>query len=213
MAGKLIPGRPGEFLLYQTEDGRTRVEVRVEHETVWLTQKQMAELFQKDVRTVSEHIGNIFEEAELQPDSVVRNFRITAADGKQYDTRHYSLDVIISVGYRVKSLRGTQFRIWATQRLREYIVKGFTMDDERLKASAGGNYFEELLNRIRDIRSSERMFWRPAAEGRCRNRQELPEPGRAARVELDRRGLPRLCRAAGGQPQADEDGRLDREAR
>ena len=160
MAGGLIPGNPGEFLLYQTEDGRTRVEVRVEHETVWLTQKQMAELFQKDVRTVSEHIGNIIEEAELQPDSVIRNVRITAADGKQYDTQHYSLDVIISVGYRVKSLRGTQFRIWATQRLREFIVKGFTMDDERLKAAGGGNYFEELLNRIRDIRSSERVFWR-----------------------------------------------------
>ena len=160
MAGELIPGNPGEFLLYQTEDGRTRVEVRMEQETVWLTQKQMAELFQKDVRTVSEHIGNIFEEAELQPDSVIRNFRITATDGKQYDTQHYSLDVIISVGYRVKSLRGTQFRIWATQRLREYIVKGFTMDDERLKAAGGGNYFEELLNRIRDIRSSERVFWR-----------------------------------------------------
>ena len=160
MAGELIPGNPGEFLLYQTEDGRTRVEVRMEQETVWLTQKQMAELFQKDVRTVSEHIGNIFEEAELQPDSVIRNFRITASDGKQYETQHYSLDVIISVGYRVKSLRGTQFRIWATQRLREYIVKGFTMDDERLKAAGGGKYFDELLNRIRDIRSSERVFWR-----------------------------------------------------
>ena len=160
MAGELIPGNPGEFLLYQTEDGRTRVEVRVEQETVWLTQKQMAELFQKDVRTVNEHIGNLFEEAELRPDSVIRNFRITAADGKLYDTQHYSLDVIISVGYRVKSLRGTQFRVWATQRLREYIVKGFTKDDERLKASGGGNYFDELLNRIRDIRSSERVFWR-----------------------------------------------------
>ena len=160
MAGELVSGNPGEFLLYQTEDGRTRVEVRMEQETVWLTQKQMAELFQKDVRTVSEHIGNIFEEAELQPDSVIRNFRITASDGKQYETQHYSLDVIISVGYRVKSLRGTQFRIWATQRLREYIVKGFTMDDERLKAAGGGKYFDELLNRIRDIRSSERVFWR-----------------------------------------------------
>jgi hypothetical protein len=160
MASELISGNPGEFLIYQTEDGRTRVQVRVEQETVWLTQKQMAELFQKDVRTVSEHIGNLFEEAELQPDSVVRNFRITASDGKQYDTRHYNLDVIISVGYRVKSLRGTQFRIWATQRLREYIVKGFTMDDERLKAAGGGDYFAELLERIRDIRSSERVFWR-----------------------------------------------------
>jgi hypothetical protein len=160
MADESIPGNPGDFLIYQTADGRTRVQVRIEQETVWLTQKQMAELFQKDVRTVSEHIGNIFEEVELQPDSVVRNFRITAADGKQYDTRHYNLDVIISVGYRVKSLRGTQFRIWATQRLHEYIVKGFTMDDERLKAAGGGDYFDELLERIRDIRSSERVFWR-----------------------------------------------------
>jgi hypothetical protein len=120
----------------------------------------MAELFQKDVRTISEHIRNIFDEGELPQSSVVRNFRITAADGKQYDTQHYNLDVIISVGYRVKSLRGTQFRIWATQRLREYIVKGFTMDDDRLKRAGGGRYFEELLARIRDIRSSERVFWR-----------------------------------------------------
>ena len=159
MANELVPGNPGEFLIYQTEDGRTRVQVRIEEETVWLTQKQMAELFQKDVRTISEHIRNIFEEGELQPGSVIRNFRITATDSKQYDTQHYNLDVIISVGYRVKSLRGTQFRIWATQRLREYIVKGFTMDDERLKAAGGGDYFEELLDRIRDIRSSERVFW------------------------------------------------------
>jgi len=160
MAGDLVPSDAGEFLLYQTEDGKTHVQVRFEGETVWLPQKAMAELFQKDVRTISEHIRNIFEEGELQPDPVVRNFRTTAADHKQYDTQHYSLDVIISVGYRVKSLRGTQFRIWATQRLREYIVKGFTMDDERLKLAGGGNYFDELLDRIRDIRSSERVFWR-----------------------------------------------------
>jgi len=160
MAGDLLPSDAGDFLFYQTEDGQTRVQVRVAGETVWLSQKAMAELFQKDVRTISEHIRNIFEEGELRPDPVVRNFRITAADNKQYDTRHYNLDVIISVGYRVKSLRGTQFRIWATQRLREYIVKGFTMDDERLKAAGGGNYFDELLARIRDIRSSERVFWR-----------------------------------------------------
>ena len=120
----------------------------------------MAELFQKDVRTINEHIQNIFEERELSPDAVIRKFRITAADGKSYETQHYNLDVIISVGYRVKSHRGTQFRIWATQRLREYIVKGFALDDERFKQAGGGNYFDELLARIRDIRSSEKEFWR-----------------------------------------------------
>lgn len=149
-----------ELLIYQTEDGRTRIQVRLEDETVWLTQKLMAELFQKDVRTINEHIQNIFAEGELTPESVIRNFRITAADGKTYNTQHYNLDVVISVGYRVKSHRGTQFRIWATQRLREYIVKGFTLDDERLKQAGGGNYFDELLARIRDIRSSEKVFWR-----------------------------------------------------
>jgi hypothetical protein len=151
---------PGEFIFYQAEDGQTRIEVRILDETVWLTQKAMAELFQKDIRTINEHIRNLFEEGELREDSVIRNFRITASDGKVYDTQHYNLDVIISVGYRVKSLRGTQFRIWATQRLREYIIKGFTMDDERLKRDGRGGYFEELLARIRDIRSSERVFWR-----------------------------------------------------
>lgn len=145
------------FLFYQTEDGKTRIDVRVEGETVWLSQKLMAELFQKDVRTINEHIQNIFEEAELQTDAVIRKFRITAADGKSYETQFYNLDVIISVGYRVKSNRGTQFRIWATRTLREYIVKGFALDDQRLKQSPG--YFEELLARIRDIRSSERMFY------------------------------------------------------
>ena len=163
----LIPSTPapgGEFLLYQTEDGRTRLEVRLLDETVWLTQKLMAELFQKDVRTINEHIQNTFKEGELAEASVVRKFRITAADGKGYETAHYNLDVTISVGYRVKSQRGTQFRIWATQRLREYIVKGFTMDDERLKRRGGGNYFEELLARIRDIRSSEKVFWRKVLE-------------------------------------------------
>ena len=149
-----------EFLLYQTEDGQTRLEVRLQEETVWLTQKRMAELFQKSVRTINEHIQNIFEEGELSPESVIRNFRITAEDRKQYNTQHYNLDVIISVGYRVKSHRGTQFRIWATQRLREYIIKGFAMDDDRLKRAGGGNYFDELLARIRDIRSAEKVFWR-----------------------------------------------------
>lgn len=150
----------GELLLYQTEDGKTRIEVKLQDESVWLTQKLMAELFQKDVRTINEHIKNIFEEGELEPEPVIRKFRITAADSKTYDTAHYNLDVIISVGYRVKSQRGTQFRIWATQRLREYIIKGFTLDDERLKEAGGRNYFDELLARIRDIRSSEKVFWR-----------------------------------------------------
>ncbi|MEI7436869.1 MAG: virulence RhuM family protein [bacterium] len=151
-----------EIVLYQTEDGRTRIQCRFEGETIWLTQKLMAELFQKDVRTINEHIQNVFEEGELPSDSVIRKFRITAADGKIYETQHYNLDVIISVGYRVKSQRGTQFRIWATQRLREYLVKGFTMDDERLKNPPGKghiDYFDELIERIRDIRSSERRVY------------------------------------------------------
>ena len=151
-----------ELILYHTEDGRTRVEVRLHDETVWLTQKLMAELFETSVPNVSMHIRNIFREGELHEDSVVQEFLTTAADGKNYTTRHYNLDVIISVGYRVKSLRGTQFRTWATQRLREYIVKGFTMDDERLKNPPGRghtDYFDELLERIRDIRSSERRFY------------------------------------------------------
>jgi hypothetical protein len=154
------PPEPAEILLYQTGDGQTHLEVRLQEETVWLTQKRMAELFQKNVRTINEHIHNIFAEGELAPESVIRKFRITADDGKSYDTQHYNLYVIISVGYRVKSHRGTQFRIWATQRLREYIIKGFAMDDDRLKRNGGGNYFDELLARIRDIRSSEKVFWR-----------------------------------------------------
>jgi len=149
-----------QFLLYQTSDGQTRLEVRLENETVWLSQNQMAELFQTSIPNVSMHIRNVFAEGELQPGSVVKEFLTTAADGKNYQTKFYNLDVIISVGYRVKSHRGTQFRIWATQRLREYIVKGFALDDERLKRAGGGNYFDELLARIRDIRSSEKVFWR-----------------------------------------------------
>ncbi len=153
------------IVIYTTEDGQAKLAVKIEGETVWLTQKQLAELFQKDVRTINEHIQNIFSEGELVPDSVIRNYRITADDGKTYDTQHYNLDAIISVGYRVKSLRGTQFRIWATQRLREYIVKGFTLDDERFKEAGGRNrYFEELLQRIRDIRSSERNFYQKVTD-------------------------------------------------
>jgi hypothetical protein len=149
-----------EIILYQTEDQQTRIQVRLENETVWLTQAQMAQLFQTSVPNVSMHIRNILAEGELRAESVIKEFLTTAADGKNYRTSHYNLDVIIAVGYRVKSLRGTQFRIWATQRLREYIVKGFTLDDERLKQAGGGGYFEELLARIRDIRSSEKVFWR-----------------------------------------------------
>jgi hypothetical protein len=163
MSDELVPADPGEFLFYQTDDGQTRIQVRIEGETVWLSQKVMADLFQKDVRTISEHIRNVYEEGELQEAATLRKFRTVQTEGVRQVERevdHFSLDVIISVGYRVKSLRGTQFRIWATQRLRELIVKGFTMDDDRLKNAGGGNYFEELLERIRDIRSSERVFWR-----------------------------------------------------
>ncbi len=148
------------LLLYQTEDGQTKIDVRLQDETVWLNQAQLCELFDKDKRTISEHIQNIFKEEELLEEAVVRNFRTTASDGKNYQINHYNLDVIISVGYRVSSRRGTQFRIWATQRLKEYLIKGFALDDERLKRAGGGNYFNELLARIRDIRSSEKVFWR-----------------------------------------------------
>jgi hypothetical protein len=148
------------IIIYQTEDGNTKIETRLEDETVWLTQAQLCELFQKSKATISEHIKNIFDEDELTESSVVRKFRTTAADGKSYETNYYNLDVIISVGYRVKSHQGTKFRQWATARLREYIVKGFTLNDDLLKQAGGGNYFEELLARIRDIRSSEKVFWR-----------------------------------------------------
>ena len=150
----------GEVLLYQTEDGSTRIDVQLVNDTVWLSLNQLADLFQRDKSVISRHISNVLEEGELAPTSVVANFATTAADGKTYQVDYYNLDVIISVGYRVKSHRGTQFRIWATQRLREYLIKGFALDDERLKQAGGGNYFDELLARIRDIRSSEKVFWR-----------------------------------------------------
>ena len=164
---ELIPSAPapgGEFLFYQTADGRTRLQVRFQQETVWLSLSQLAELFQRDKSVISRHISNVFDEGELVRERVVANSATTAADGKTYQVEFFNLDVIISVGYRVKSHRGTQFRIWATQRLREYIVKGFAMDDERLKQRGVGNYFEELLARIRDIRSSEKVFWRKMLE-------------------------------------------------
>lgn len=148
-----------EIVIYQNQDGNIRIDVRLEEETVWLTQAQLCELFQKSKATVSEHIKNIFEERELIENSVVRNFRTTAQDGKNYNTNFYNLDVVISVGYRVKSQQGTQFRIWATQRLKEYIVKGFALNDERFKSGNSMNYFNELQERIREIRLSERFFY------------------------------------------------------
>ncbi len=149
----------GEILIYQNQDGNIKIDVRLEEETVWLTQAQICELFQKSKATISEHIKNVFEEAELQENSVVRNFRTTATDGKNYDTNFYNLDVVISVGYRVKSIQGTQFRIWATQRLKEYIVKGFALNDERFKSGNSMHYFNELQSRIREIRLSEKFFY------------------------------------------------------
>ena len=152
-----------EIILYQTEDGQTRLEVAFRGETCWLSLNQLAELFQRDKSVISRHISNIFEEAELQRDATVAKFATVQREGVKEVTRQiefYNLDVIISVGYRVKSHRGTQFRIWATHRLSEYIIKGFALDDDRLKRAGGGNYFEELLARIRDIRSSEKVFWR-----------------------------------------------------
>ena len=149
-----------ELIIYQTEDGRTKIDVHMENETVWLSLDQMAELFKRDKSTISRHIKNIFTEGELERGAVVANFATTASDGKTYHVDYYNLDVIISVGYRVKSLRGTQFRIWANSVLREYLIKGFAMNDDLLKQAGGGSYFDELLERIRDIRSSEKVFWR-----------------------------------------------------
>jgi hypothetical protein len=154
------PPSGGQFLVYQTQDGKLKLDVRFQGETVWLTQQHMAALFQSSVPNISMHIRNVFAEGELTANSVVKESLTTAADSKNYATKFYNLDVIISVGYRVKSLRGTQFRIWATQRLREYIVKGFVLDDERLKnPDQSFDYFEELMRRIQDIRTSERRFY------------------------------------------------------
>jgi len=148
-----------QIIIYQTEGGETKLDVTFNDETVWLTQMQLCELFDKSKATISEHIKHVFEEGELMEDSVVRNFRTTAQDGKNYNTNFYNLDVIISVGYRVKSKQGTQFRIWATQRLKEYIIKGFALNDDRFKTGNSMNYFNELQTRIREIRISERFFY------------------------------------------------------
>ncbi|RLD83505.1 MAG: cell filamentation protein Fic [Bacteroidetes bacterium] len=152
-----LPG--GQVIIYQTESGETKLDVRFQDETVWLTQKLMAELFNKNRKTITEHISNVFKEGELEKNSVCRNFQHTAQDGKSYNTNFYNLDVIISVGYRVKSKQGTQFRIWATQRLKEYIIKGFALNDDRFKTGNSMNYFNELQERIREIRISERFFY------------------------------------------------------
>ncbi len=153
-----------EMLIYTTEDGLTKIETTFDGDTVWLSIDQMAELFQRDKSTISRHIKNIFTEGELKREAIVANFATTAADGKTYQVNYYNLDVIISVGYRVKSQRGVQFRIWATGILKEYMRKGFALDDERLKNLGGGGYFKELLERIRDIRASEKVFYRQVLE-------------------------------------------------
>ena len=158
------PSKNSEMILYQDEDGQTRIEVRLTEDTVWLSQKLIAELFQKDLRTINEHIQNIFEEGELEPETTIRKFRIVQTEGNRKVSRlvdFYNLEMILAVGYRVRSHRGTQFRRWATERLREFLVKGFTLDDERLKQGGTKNeYFDELLERIREIRASERNFYR-----------------------------------------------------
>jgi hypothetical protein len=149
----------GNLIIYQTEDGHSKVECRLVDETIWLSKALMGELFDRSKKTISEHLQNLFGEGELNPDSVVRNFRTTAADDKSYDVAHYNLEAILAVGFRVKSPRGTQFRRWANTQLRELIVKGFVMDDERLKNPGGWDYFDELLARIREIRASEKRFY------------------------------------------------------
>ena len=149
-----------DFLLYTTPNGKVKVEIFLHNENIWLTQKLIASLFYCSVDNVSLHLKNIFQSSELQEKSVTEEFSVTAGDGKTYKTKHYNLDAIISVGYRVNSAQATQFRIWATERLKEYIIKGFTLDDERLKGTGGGNYWKELFDRIRDIRSSEKALYR-----------------------------------------------------
>ena len=150
----------GDIVIYKTQDGLTKINVKFEDETVWLTQAQLVELYQTSKSNISEHIKHIFEEQELDEKSVVRNFRTTASDGKDYNTKFYNLDMIISLGYRVKSIVATQFRRWATELIKEYLKKGYALDDNRLKELGGGDYWKELLERIRDIRSSEKVMYR-----------------------------------------------------
>lgn len=168
MADSLLPEAPSdEFVLFKSTDGSTKVECRFELNTLWLTQALIAQLYQKGVPTINEHLSNIFSEGEVDQNATIRKFRIVRQEGSRQVTReieHYNLDVILAVGYRVRSKEGTQFRQWATKTLQEYLVKGFVMDDERLKQPDSSPYFEELLNRIRDIRSSEKMFWRKVCD-------------------------------------------------
>lgn len=172
-----LPEKQGQndIVIYQLDDDTPQITVRLNNETVWLTQMQLVDLYQSSKSNVSEHIKHIFEEGELDKNSVVRNFRTTASDGKSYDTTYYSLDLIISLGYRIKSHIATKFRIWATERLKEYIIKGFTMDDERLKGTGGGNYWKELLDRIRDIRSSEKALYRQVLDLYATSRDYEPK--------------------------------------
>ena len=153
-----------KVIIYTANDGRTKIDVKLEEETLWLTQAQMCELYQTSKSNVSEHIKHIFEDGELNEESVVRKFRTTATDGKEYLVSHYNLDMIIALGYRVRSFIATRFRQWATERLKEYIVKGFTLDDDRLKKLGGGSYWKELLERIRDIRATEKVLYRQILE-------------------------------------------------
>ena len=156
--------KENKVIIYTANDGKTKIDVKLEEDTLWLTQAQMCELYQTSKSNVSEHIKHIYEEGELNEESVVRKFRTTAADGKEYLVSHYNLDMIIALGYRVRSIIATRFRQWATERLKEYIVKGFTLDDERLKKLGGGSYWKELLERIRDIRASEKVLYRQILE-------------------------------------------------
>jgi hypothetical protein len=159
-----LPKPSGEFLLYQTEDGRSRIECRLRDETLWLSLNQISELFDRDKSVISKHLKNIFEEGELARDSVVAQNATTAADGKTYQVDYYRLEAVLAVGYRVRSARGTQFRQWATAQLREFLTQGFIMDDERMKNPDQSVYFERVLERIRDIRSSEKVFWRKVCD-------------------------------------------------
>ena len=172
------------FLFYDTEDGTTRVQLLVDGQTVWMPQKAIAELFETSVANINTHIRNILEDSEVEADSVIKDYLITATDGKSYKTKHYNLDMILAIGYRVRSTRGVQFRRWATQTLREYLVKGFVLNDDRLKAAEttfGKDYFDELLERIRDIRASERRFYQKITDiymtmveaVQCRNAEAL----------------------------------------
>lgn len=156
----MILNQDNNIIFYTTDDGQVKIEVTLQDENVWLTQNAMAKLFDTTKQNISLHIQNIFKEGELEKDSVVKESLTTASDGKNYKTKLYNLDVIISVGYRVRSIRGTQFRIWANKLIKEYLIKGYNLDSDRMKNNGGGVYFEELLEKIRDIRSSEKVFWR-----------------------------------------------------